>query len=80
MENRWSSSGKYSQDSQHLASSNRLENFMKEQRCDPEQFKGRIVFISRSFVILLGLGSEKKWYGTYSDKPDVVRDDSAEKK
>ena len=26
----------------------------------------------------LGLGSEKKWYGTYSDKPDGVWDKTAE--
>ena len=25
----------------------------------------------------LGLGSEKKWYGTYSDKPDGVWDEAA---
>ena len=29
MENQWSSSGKYSQDSQHLASSNRIKNLWK---------------------------------------------------
>ena len=40
MENRSSSSGKYSQNSQHLA------EFMKEQPCDPEQLKSRIIFMS----------------------------------
>ena len=29
--------------------------------------------------ILVGLGSEKKWYGTYSDKPDGDRDKTAER-
>ena len=27
----------------------------------------------------LGPGSEKKWYGTYSDKPDGIWDKTAEK-
>ena len=67
---------------------------MTELQCEPEQFKGRIIFTSmyndivwertrkhvtvanyaRRFLLgrwsFWGLGSEKKWYGTYSDKPD----------
>ena len=82
-----------------------IQEFMKEQNCDPEQFKGRIIFMSmfndiawrqkgneeqcgsdahevanyarrflRGHWSFLGPGSEKKWYGTYSDKPDGVWD------
>ena len=82
-----------------------IQEFMKEQNCDPEQFKGRIIFMSmfndivwpqkgneeqcksnahevadyprrflRGHWSFLGPGSDKKWYGTYSDKPDGVWD------
>ena len=81
------------------------EEFMKEQKCDPEQFKCRIIFMSmfndivwgetgheekctsnahevadyaRRFLRVLGLGSEKKWYGTCSDTTDGVWDTTAE--
>ena len=83
---------------------------MKEQKCDPEQFKGRIIFMSmfndivreekgneetcktnahevanyarrfpRDHWSFLGPGSEKKWYGTYSDKFNGIWDKTAEK-
>ena len=104
MESQWSSSGKYSQDSLHWAFSRRLT----ELQCEPEQFKGRVIFMSmyndivwgerrntekcimnsdtvanyaRRFLLgrwsFLGPGSEKKWYGTYSDKPDGDWDKTA---
>ena len=86
-----------------------IQEFMKAQKCDPEQFKGRIIFMSmfndigwgekgndekcksnayevanyarrfpRGHWSFLGPGSEKKWYGTYSDKPDGVWGTTAE--
>ena len=85
-----------------------IQEFMKEQKCHPEQFKGRIIFMSmyndiawgekgntgrgeynsqtvadyarrfpRGHWSFLGPGSEKKWYGTYSDNPDGVWEKSA---
>ena len=81
---------------------------MTALQCEPEQFKGRIIFMSmyndivwrergnteecimnsvavanyaRRFLLgrwsFLGPGSEKKWYGTYSDKPDRDWDKTA---
>ena len=77
-----------------------IQKFMNEFKCEPEQFKGRIIFMSmkndhvwreqvntekceKKVTVVnyarrfphghwsyLGLGSEKKWYGTHSDKPD----------
>ena len=86
-----------------------IQKFMTELQCEPEQFKGRIIFMSmyndivwgergntvkcfeKSVTVanyahrfLLGRwsfwgpGSEKKWYGTYSDEPDVDWDKTAE--
>ena len=86
-----------------------IQECMKERQCDPEQFEGRIIFMSmfndifrgekenaekckinshevpnyarrfpRGHRSFLGPGSEKKWYGTYSDKPDGVWDKTAE--
>ena len=52
MESRWSSSGTFSQDSLHWEFSLRLQilveiqNMMTEIQCEPEQFQGRIVFMS----------------------------------
>ena len=46
MENGWSSSGTYSQNSQHFGLLKQIQECMKEQQCDPEQFKGRIIFMS----------------------------------
>ena len=109
MENQWSSSGKYSQDSLRWAFSKRFKKSLTEVQCEPEQFKGRIIFMSmyndipcgergntekcilnsvtvanyaRRFLLgrwsFLGPGSEKKWYGTCSDKPDGEWDMTAE--
>ena len=78
-----------------------IQKLMIELQCEPEQFKGRIIFMSmyndivwrergnaencesnsrevanyarrfpRGRWSFLGPGSEKKWCGTYSDKPD----------
>ena len=86
-----------------------IQKYMTELQCEPEQFKGRIIFMSmyndivwgergytekcimnsvtvahyaRRFLLgrwsFLGPGSEKKWYGTYSDKPDGDWDKTAE--
>ena len=44
-ESRWNSNGKYSQDSLHWASSKRFKN-MTEVKCEPQQFKDRIIFMS----------------------------------
>ena len=40
-ESRWSSSGKYSQESQRWASSKRIPKFMTKLQNEPEQFKGK---------------------------------------
>ena len=53
----------------------KTQKLMTELQYEPEQFKGRTIFMSMYNHLLgrwsfLGLGSEKKWYGTYSDKPD----------
>ena len=110
MESQWSSSGKYSQGSLHWASSKRFKKNMIELQCEPEQFEGRIIFMSlyndskwrkrvntekcetnsvtvannaRRFLLgrwsFLGPGSEKNWYGTYSDKSDGIWDKTAER-
>ena len=86
-----------------------IQEFMKELKCDPEQFNERIIFMSmfndivwgaqgneekcksnvhevadsvrrflRGHWSFLGPGSEKKWYGTYSDKPDRAWDTTDE--
>ena len=78
-----------------------IQTFMTQLQCEPDQFKGRIIFMSMNNDIewrangnkerceynshtvadyahkfplghwsFLWPGSEKKWYGTYSDKPD----------
>ena len=54
MENRWSSSGTYSQGSQTFGLLKQIQEFMKEQKCDPEQFKGRIIFMSMFNDIVWG--------------------------
>ena len=43
---RWSSSGQYSQDSLHFGILEEIQKMMTESRCEPEQFKGRIIFMS----------------------------------
>ena len=99
MESRWSSSGKYSQDSRRWTSSKRFKNFFqtysvnlsssttgssscqcrttwygesKETRKKCENNSGTVANYVRRFPrgrwSFLGPGSEKKWYGTYSDK------------
>ena len=83
---------------------------MRDQQCELEQFKGRIIFMpmyndivwgergntekcimnfvtvanyARRFLLgrwsFLGPGPEKKWCGTYSDKPDGDWDKTAER-
>ena len=86
-----------------------IQEFMNEQQCDAEHFKGRIIFMSifndiiwdakgndescvnnskknsrvcrkiSSRSLDWDLDQKKKWYGTYSDKPDGVWDEIAEK-
>ena len=62
-----------------------IQKSMEDRQCEPEQFDDSIIFTSMFNDIVcgekgnaekcevnwsfLGLGSEKKWYGTYSDKP-----------
>ena len=89
---------------------NQIQQMMRELQCEPENFTGRIIFMSmfhdivwdakgndefceniqktikqharrfpRGHRSLLGLGSEKKWYGTYDHKPDGSWDRTAEK-
>ena len=43
---RWSSSGKPSQDSLHWEFINEIQKMMTESKCEPEQFKGVIIFVS----------------------------------
>ena len=78
----------------------KIQNLLTDLLCEPEQFKGRITFMSmfndivwdakgnreqcehnsqavveyarkflRGFWSFLGLGSEEKWNGTYTDNP-----------
>ena len=87
-----------------------IQKMMTELQCEPDQFKGRIIFVSmyndivwwergntetcitnsvtvanyaRRFLLgrwsFWGPGSQKKWYGTYSDKPDGYRGKTAER-
>ena len=100
MESRWSSSGKYSQDSLHWTFSKRLKIYVwitvwsrAVQRKDHlhvnvlrtrKHRKCIVTFVyGRRFMLGLwsfsGLWSEKKWYGTYSDKPDGKWDKTAER-
>ena len=86
-----------------------MQKMMRESQCEPEEFKGRIIFMSKYNDIVwrergktekclmnsltvanfarrfthgrwsfLGLGSEKKWYGTHAHKPDGEWDKTAE--
>ena len=79
----------------------KIQILMTDLQCEPENFKGRIIFMSmyndivwhakghkeqceytsqtvadyarkfpRGHWSFLGPGSEEKWYGTYTDKPD----------
>ena len=92
-----------------LGTLDEIQKLMTESKCELEQFKGRIIFMSmyndigwtkrrnkencfanalrvieyaRSFTqghwSFLEPGSQKKWYGTYSDKPDGDWDKTAE--
>ena len=64
---------------------------MNEMQCEPEQFPGRIIFMSmynhivwgekgnkEMCIAFLGSGSEKKWYGTYTYKSNGEWDRVAE--
>ena len=67
-----------------------IQKMMTESKCGPEQFKGRIIFMSMYNDIdweqrftqghgsFPGPGSEKKWYGTHVKKPDGKWDKTAE--
>ena len=65
-----------------------IQKIMIDWQCEPEQFKGRIIFMSMHNDIAwwergntekcMGPGSERKWYRTYSDKPDGDWDKTAE--
>ena len=86
-----------------------IQKFMEDRQCEPEQFDGRIIFMSmysdiawqakgnaetcennsravanyarrfpRGHWSFLGPGSEKKWYGTFSEKPDGSGDKTVE--
>ena len=46
MENQWSSSGRYSQDTQRCRSSQKSKEFMQTLACEPEFFQGRAIFTS----------------------------------
>ena len=104
---------KISQDSLHSLHKGLLDEIQKmmtKSKCEPEQVKERIIFMSmyndskwrervntekcetnsvtvanyaRRFLLgrwsFLGPGSEKNWYGTYSDKPDGKWDKTAER-
>ena len=100
---------KISQDSLHCRFLAEIQNMMTEIQCEPDQFPGRIIFMSmyndivweekgdeelciansqivadyaRRFAhghwSFLGLGSEKKWYGTHTKNPDGKWDRVAE--
>ena len=45
-ESRWSSIEQFSQDSLHCRFSPNIHNMMTEMQCEPEQFPGRIIFMS----------------------------------
>ena len=73
-----------------------IQKMMTELQCEPEQLKGRIIFMSMyndivweneetktivlrilsklqivaRTLVIMGPGSEKKWYGTHPNKPD----------
>ena len=90
MENQWSSSGKYSEESLRWRSSTRFKrwwhNYSANQstsktgssscqgtieRCEhnPQLVSNYARKIPRGRWSFLGPGSEKKWYGTYTDRP-----------
>ena len=74
----------------------KISSLMRDQQCEPEHFKDRIIFMSmyndiawgekgnierceyNSKTAFLGRGTEKKRYGTYTDKPDRSWDRMAE--
>ena len=87
----------------------KIQSLMRDQQCEPEHFKDRIIFMSmynditwrgkgnterfennpqtvsekarkfpRGHSSFLEPGSEKKWYGTYTDKPGGSWDQMAE--
>ena len=86
-----------------------IQKMMAESRCEPEQFKGRVIFMSmyndmiwgtpgnhencmansrnvaacankfsQECWLSLGLGCEKKWYGTHVSKPNGEWNSTAE--
>ena len=109
MKNRWNSSGKYSQESQHWEFLKRFKKYdwitvwtwvvqrndhlhvNVQRHCMERTRKHRNVWENPGIVAnyvrrfprgrwsFLGLGSEKKGYGTYSDKPDGDWDTTAER-
>ena len=107
--NNWNSSGNFPGFTT-LGILEEIQKFMIELHCEPEQFEGKIIFMSmyndifcrelgntekcetisvtnanyaRRFPLgrwsFLGPGSEKKWYGTCSGKPDGKWDKTAER-
>ena len=51
-----------------------IQEFMKEQKCDPEQVKGRIIFMSMFTDILWGeKGNEEKWKSIAHEVADYAR-------
>ena len=107
--NKWNLSGKNFPGFTTLGILGEIQKIMTELQCEPEQFKGRIIFVSmyndivwrerghteksvtisiavknysRKFLPwhwpFLGLGSEKKWYETYSDNWNGDWDKTAE--
>ena len=83
MDNLWSSSGRFSQDSLHWESSirfNRWDSKRKNEICENssktvQKYARRFPGGHWSFV---GPGAEKKWYGTYDTEPDGSWDRNAE--
>ena len=60
MESRWSSSGRFSQDSLLLQILAEIQNMMTEIKCEPEQLPGRIIFMSMYNDIVRGEKKETK--------------------
>ena len=67
----------------------KIQSLMRDLQCELEHFTDTIIFMSmyndiewgakaRGHWSFLEPGSEKKWYGTYTDKPDGSWDQTAE--
>ena len=75
------SSGIFSQDSPHCSSATKSKSSCLKMSVEPEEFTGRIIFMSMFNDISWGSdgpGSEKKWYSTRDSKPQGEWDKVAE--